>query len=231
MRRLRLAGVLVVVAVATACAGPPTSSDRVAVAAGASIEPAPEPTTTVPPTTVPRTTLPAPATTMSPPTTARRPVPPATTATTTPRPTTTSTTIHPPTAMVSALGATVTLSATPRDLVPGFKLTVDITTAPLQHIERIKYDYGDGDVWELRPPDPGLCSRQPRVVSNSASKTWMAPGTYRVRVTVTIVPCWPAVGPPGSPDGAPLPDAERHPVEVSVTVTQDQGIYEPLRRP
>jgi hypothetical protein len=229
MRRVSL--VVVLLALTAACSQGAQDPSGTVVAAGASIEPAPEPTTTVPPTTVPRTTLPAPATTLSPPTTARRPIPPATTATTAPRPTTTSTTIHPPTATVSALGATVTLSAQPRDLVPGFKLSVDITTAPLQHIEGIKYDYGDGDVWELRPPDPGLCSRQPRVVSHSAPKTWMAPGTYRVRVTVTIVPCWPAVGPPGSPDGAPLPDAERHPVEVSVTVTQDQGINEPLRRP
>ena len=229
MRRVTLAVVLL--ALTAACGQSAPDPAGTVVAAGGSIEPASEPTTTVPPTTVPRTTLPAPATTIAPPTTARRPAPPATTATTAPRRTTTSTTIHAPAATVSALGATVTLSATPRDLVPGFQLTVNITTAPLQHIEVITYDYGVGDVWELRPPDPGLCSRQPRVVSHSAPKTWMAAGTYRVRVTVTIVPGWPAVGPPGSPDGAPPPDAERHPVEVSVTVTQDQGIYEPLRRP
>jgi hypothetical protein len=229
MRRVYLAVVLL--ALTAACGQPAQDRSGTVVAAGASIEPTPEPTTTVPTTTVPRTTVPAPATTVSPPTTARRPAPPATTATTAPRPTTTSTTIIPPTATGSGLGATVTLTAKPRDLIPGFKLSVDITTAPLQHIERIKYDYGDGDIWELRPPDPGLCSRQPRVMSDWAHKTWMAPGTYRVRVTVTIVPCWPAVGPPGSPDGAPLPEAERHPVEVSLTVTQDQGINEPLRRP
>jgi hypothetical protein len=229
MRRVCLAVVLL--ALTAACGQPAQEPSRTVVAAGSSIEPAPEPTTTAPPTTVLRTTLPAPATTVSPPTTARRPTPPATTATTAPRPTTTSTTIHPPTATVSALGATVALSATLRDLVPGFRFAVDVTTAPLQYIERVKWDYGDGQIWEHTPGDPNLCSRQPRVVSHSGPKTWMAPGTYRVRVTVTIVPCWPAVGPPGSPDGAPLPEAPRHPVEVSLTVTQDQGINEPLRRP
>lgn len=220
---------MALLALTAACGQPAPYDSGTAVAAGAAVEPAPEPTTTVPPTTA----VPAPAPTVSPPTTEKRPgpPPPATTATTAPRPTTTSTTIHPPTATVSALGATVTLTAKPRDLIPGFRFSVDVTTAPLQHIERITYDFGDGQISEIRPPEPGLCSRQPRVVSDWMHKTWLAPGSYRVRVTVTIVPCWPAVGPPGSPDGAPLPDAPRHPVVASLIVTQDQGMDEPLRRP
>ena len=231
MRRAHLA--LALLALTAACGRPPADGSGTAVVAGASAEQVAEPTTTVPPTTVPRTTPPAPATTTAQPATAGRPGPPIppTTATTAPRATTTSTTIHPPVATVSAHGATVALTATPRPEIPGFRFTVDVTTAPLQHIERIKWDFGDGQVSEIRPPEPGLCSRQPRVVSDGSPKTWMAPGTYRVRVTVTIVPCWPAVGPPGSPDGAPLPEAPRHLVEASLTVTQAQGINEPLRRP
>lgn len=42
---------------------------------------------------------------------------------------------------------------------------------------------------------------------------------------VTVVPCWPAVGPPGSPPGAPLPAAPQLPIEVSVVVTQQLPMY------
>ena len=220
MRRVYLATVLL--ALTAACGQQPATEDAgTAVAAGASVEAEPAPTTTV--TTAPPTTMPAPATTAAPPTTARRPGPPlpSTTPTTAPRPTTTSTTIHPPAATVKAHGATMTLKATPRPEIPGFRFTVELTTADLQYVESVKYDFGDGPTYGFIPDDPGpICSRQPRVVSDYIHHTWPAAGTYRARAIVTVIPCLPAVGPPGSPPGVPNPDMPRQIIEVSMVVTQ-----------
>ncbi len=220
MRRVRVAVVTGLLGMTAACGPQGGDEGRVAVATGASVESLSEPTTTLPTTTVPRTTIPsttqpAPATTTAPP--AGRPLGGSPIPTTVARPaTTTSTTIDAPAATGTA--ATVTLRAKPLDGIPGFRVTIEVTTIDL--VQTVKYDFGNGRIVETTPWDGPTCSRQPRLVSNWDNVVYPASGTYRIRATATIVPCLILDGPPGSPPGVPSPDADPVVVEASILVTR-----------
>jgi hypothetical protein len=229
MASLRRRALPLVLLVAAGCGGP--GPERVLSAAGTA---SPEPPTTTTSTLAPITTT-TPAVT---PTTLRR-----TTTTTTPaRPATTRVPVTPAPpiagysppppppgvvadgyggyggiATTSAEGAVVDLSLYPREQYFGepVQVRVEVTT---KDVVSIRIDMGNGT--EVDGGGGGVCSTEPHTTGGGAPfYVYPAPGQYRIRAIVTVVPCFAIPGPPGSPPGAPSP-FERHTVEASIGLNQ-----------
>jgi hypothetical protein len=236
MGPLRWRAVPFVLLLAAACGGAGARPDRVLSAAATA---SPEAPATVPPTT---------ATTMAPTTTTTWPVLTSTTVrpsittlgrSTTTRPPATATPASagyappapPPGVVADGYGgyggvatttaddATVALSLYPREQYFGEPVQVGVEVTTKEFVA-VKIDMGNGATFDVTTARGGQCSAEPRTASGGAPYyVYPAPGQYRIRAIVTVIPCIPIPGPPGSPPGAPSP-FERHIVEASIGVNE-----------
>lgn len=230
MRRSWVGAVLALLALTAGCGNRPSQqADPIAVAAGSALDPVVETTTTT-------TAAPPPSTTTT--TTAR----PATTTTTTTKPATTRTTAAPaparyapppppPGVVADGVGgyggvatttdpdATVALSLYPREQYFGEMVQVHVSVTTKEFVS-VKIDMGNGTVFDAVTPRGGQCTTEARDVSTSAPYyVYPAPGQYVIRAVVTVTPCIPIPGPPGSPPGAPSP-TDHHSVVATIGLNQ-----------
>ncbi len=239
MRRARLGATLALLALTAACGRPVgDGTDAVAVAAGATVEPVSLPTsTTAPPAT--STAAPVPPTTHRPASTTTTAAPPARTSSP-PRPAVPAGRPYAPPppepgvtpwgvsgyggeATVTAHNATVVLRVYPREQYVGERFQVGVEVTTTDAVRSVKIDMGNGTVYDALPVRGWTCSREPRMVSAGAPPhVYPAPGDYRIRALVTVVPCnVPIPGPPELPPAAPSPfEKDVVVVEASMAVEQ-----------
>jgi hypothetical protein len=110
-------------------------------------------------------------------------------------------------ATVTAANATVVLRVYPREQYAGEMVQVGVEVTTTDAVRSVKIDMGNGTVYDALPVRGWTCSREPRMVSAGAPHhVYPAPGDYRIRAIVTIVPCnVPIPGPPELPPAAPSP--------------------------
>jgi hypothetical protein len=217
---------------ATACASAGPARDPVLSAAGSAT---PEVASTVVTTIATTTTVPPTSTTVrrTTTTTVARPAPSATRPPATPTPPIPGYSPAPPPAGVvpdgyggygglattTADGATIELSVYPREQYFGEPVQVRVEVTTTEWVA-VTIDMGNGTSFENAAARSGTCSGESGTAGGGAPfYVYPAPGQYRIRAIVTLMPCLLIPGPPGSPAGAPSP-FDHHTVEAAITLTQ-----------
>jgi hypothetical protein len=114
----------------------------------------------------------------------------------------------------------------PREQYFGENIQVGLEITTTEFVSA-QVDMGNGTVLDVLMVRGGNCTTEPRTASGAVQRfIYPAPGQYVIRAIVTVIPCIPIPGPPGSPPGAPSP-FERHTVEASITVNQRPDVPPP----